>query len=71
VRREMRRWRIAVGLGKKEILRRVAPLDDGQVRVGAWTARLGEARRSMAALTKGWRSEDRRYESGFVVALRA
>jgi hypothetical protein len=51
------------GLGKKEILRRVAPLDDGQVRVGGWTVRLGEAGRFMAALTKGWRSGDRRYNN--------
>jgi hypothetical protein len=62
---------VGLGLGKEEILRRFAPLDDGQVRVGAWTVGLGEAGRFMAALTKGWRSEDRRYESGFVVALRA
>jgi hypothetical protein len=27
----------SLGLGKKEILRRVAPQDDGQRRLGAWT----------------------------------
>jgi hypothetical protein len=31
--------------------------------------RLGEAGRFMAALTKGWRSEDRRYEDSFAGGL--
>jgi hypothetical protein len=38
-------WCFRGGLGKKEILRRVAPLDDGQKRFG-WKA--DEARRSGA-----------------------
>jgi precorrin-6B methylase 1 len=32
-------------LGKKEILRRFAPLDDGEKRFGRWTRRLGEEER--------------------------